>query len=80
MEFLMTYKVFEMSVENVHYEFGRISIPIGDVDPGSPAVIILATWSEIRGFKPDRVRWIFQNVKAEYDFLRKGSKAVGPVS
>ena len=29
------------------------------VDPGGPVVIVLATGSEVRGFKPDRGRWIF---------------------
>ena len=34
-----------------------------NVDPGCPVVNILATGSEIRGFKPGRDRWIFQSVK-----------------
>ena len=35
----------------------------------------------IRGFDPGRGRWIFSERKnPENDFLRKGSKAVGPVS
>ena len=51
------------------------------VDPDSPVIIILATGSEVRGFKPVRGRWIFLERKnPEYDFLRKGSKAVGPYS
>ena len=51
------------------------------VNPGGPVVILLATGSEVRGFKPDRGRWIFSEHKnPEYDFLRKGSKAMGPVS
>ena len=51
------------------------------VDPGGPVVIILATESEVRGFKPGRGRWILSERKIpEYDFLRKGSKAVGPMS
>ena len=38
----------------------------------------LATESEVRGFKPGRGQWIFSERKnPEYDFLRKGSKAVG---
>ena len=50
-------------------------------DPGGPVVIILATEPEVRAFKPGRGRWIFSVRKnPEYDFLRKGSKAVGPVS
>ena len=52
-----------------------------EVDPGGPPVIILATGSEIRGFKPGRGRRIFSERKIpEYDFLRNGSKTVGPVS
>ena len=44
-----------------------------------PVVIILATGSEVRGFKPGR--GIFSERKnPEYDFLRKESKAMGPVS
>ena len=50
-------------------------------DPGGPVVIILATGPEFREFKPCQGRWIFSERKnPEYDFLRKGSKAVGPVS
>ena len=30
---------------------------------GGPVIIILATGSEVRGFKPGRGRWIFQSVK-----------------
>ena len=55
--------------------------PIKFVHSGGPKVIILATGFEVRGFKPGRGRWIFSEPKnPEYDFLRKGSKAVGPVS
>ena len=51
------------------------------VDPGGPVVIILATGSEARGFKPGGGRLIISERKnLEYDFLRKGSKAVGLVS
>ena len=47
------------------------------VNSGDPVVIILATGSEVGGLNPDRVRWIFSKRKnLEYDFLRKGSKAV----
>ena len=50
------------------------------VNPGGPVVIILATGSEVRGFKAGRGRWVFPDRKnPEYDFLRKGSKVVGPV-
>ena len=48
------------------------------VDHGGLVVIILVTGSEVRGFKSGRGRWIFSERKnPEYDFLRKGSKAVG---
>ena len=58
---------------------GPGSIP--GIDPGGPVVIILASGSEARGFDPGRGRWIFpEHNNPEYDFLRKGSKAVGPVS
>ena len=51
------------------------------VDPGGPVVIILASVSEVRGLVPGRGQWIFSERKnPEYDFLRKGSEAVGPVS
>ena len=52
-----------------------------NIDPGGPVVIILASGSEVHGFNPGRGRWIFSECKNPvYDFLRKGSKAVGPVS
>ena len=51
------------------------------VYPGGPVVVIPATGSEIRGFKHGWGRRIFSERKnPEYDFLRKRSKAVGPVS
>ena len=44
-------------------------------------VIILASGCEVGGFIPGRGRWIFSERKnPEYDFLRKGSKAVGVVN
>ena len=54
---------------------------IHSVDLGGPVVITLASESEVRGFDPGRGRCIFSDREnPEYDFLRKGSKAVGPVS
>ena len=51
------------------------------IDPGGPMVIILATGSEVRGFKPGRGQWISSERKnPQYDFLRKGNKSAGPVS
>ena len=53
----------------------------GFVDPSCPVVIILASGSEVRGFEPGRGPWTFSERKnSEYNFLRKGSKAVSPVS
>ena len=51
------------------------------VDPGGPVIIILASGSKVRGFDPGQGPWIFSERKNPgYDFLRKESKAVGPVS
>ena len=51
------------------------------VDHGGPVVIILATGSEVRGLKPGRGCRIFSERKnPDYDFLRKGNEAMGPVS
>ena len=51
------------------------------VDPGGSMVIILATGSEVRGSNPAGVDGFFSERKnPESDFLRKGSKDVGPVS
>ena len=51
------------------------------VNPGGPVVIILSTGSEVCGFKPDQGRWNFSEHKnPEDDFLRKGRKAIAPVS
>ena len=51
------------------------------VHPDGSVVIKFATESEVRGFKPGQGRWIFSERKDPvYGFLRKGSKAVGPVS
>ena len=36
---------------------------IGNVDPGGPVEIILATGSEVHGFKPVRVGGFFQSIK-----------------
>jgi hypothetical protein len=48
---------------------------------GGLVVSVLATWPKVRGFDPDRGRWIFKGDKnPEHNFLRKGSKAVGPMS
>jgi hypothetical protein len=44
-------------------------------------ISVLATGPKVRGFDPDRGRWIFKGDKnPEHRFLRRGSKAVGPMS
>ena len=73
------------SVRFISYTETIVQYPIATitstVDPGGPVVIVLTTGSEVRGFKPGRGQWIFlQRKNSEYDFLREGSKAVGPVS
>jgi hypothetical protein len=51
------------------------------VDFGGLVVSVLDTGPKVRGFDPDRGRWIFKGDKnPEHHFLRKGSKAVGPMS
>jgi hypothetical protein len=60
--------------------------PTGIRSPERPAlgglvVSVLATGPKVRGFDPDRWRWIFKGDKnPEHHFLRRGSKAVGPMS
>ena len=57
------------------------SFTLAKVDPGGLVVIILTSESEVRRFDPGWGGWIFSERKnPEYDFLRKGSKAVGPMS
>jgi hypothetical protein len=52
-----------------------------NVDLGGLVVSVLATGPKVRGFDPDRGRWIFKGDKnPEHHFLRRGSKAVGPMS
>jgi hypothetical protein len=51
------------------------------VDLGGLVVSVLATGPKVRGFDPDRGRWIFKGDKnPEHNFLRRGSKAVSPMS
>jgi hypothetical protein len=48
---------------------------------GGLVVSVLATGTKVRGFDPDRGRRIFKGDKhPEHHFLRRGSKAVGPMS
>jgi hypothetical protein len=48
---------------------------------GGLVVSVLSTGPKVRGFDPDRGRWIFKDDKnPEHHFLRRGSKAIGPMS
>jgi hypothetical protein len=52
-----------------------------DVDLGGLVVSVLATGPKVRGFGPDRGRWIFKGDKnPEHHFLRRRSKAIGPMN
>jgi hypothetical protein len=52
-----------------------------NVDLGGLVVSVLATGPNVHWFDPDRGRWIFKGDKnPEHHFLRRGSKAVGPMS
>src|SRR5215475_1515485 len=47
---------------------------------GGLVVSMLASGNQVRGFKPDRSRWIFGRKNPQHAFLRKGSKTVCPMS
>jgi hypothetical protein len=47
---------------------------------GGLVVSMLASGTKVRGFKPGRSRPIFGRKNPQHAFLRRGSKAVGPVS
>jgi hypothetical protein len=48
---------------------------------GGLVVSVLATGPKVRGFDPDRGRWILKGAKIpEHHFLRRGSKADSPMS
>jgi hypothetical protein len=54
-------------------QFGTV-IPLLFVALGGLVVSVLATGPKVRGFDPDRGRWILRVIKVS------GSKAVGPMS
>jgi hypothetical protein len=57
-----------------------ITVIVFGVDLGGLVVSVLATGPKVRGFDPDRGRWIFKGDKnLEHHFLQRGSKAVGPM-
>jgi hypothetical protein len=54
---------------------------INHVALGGLMVSVLAVGPKFRGFKPGRERWVFKDDKnPQHAFLRRGSKAVGPMS
>jgi hypothetical protein len=56
------------------------SIIVREVVLGDPVVSVLAIGPKVRGFKPERGRWIFKGDKnLQHAFLWRGSKAVGPM-
>jgi hypothetical protein len=58
-----------------------VSLQLVAVDLGGLVVSVLATGPKVRGFDPDQGRWIFKDDKnPEHHFLRRGSKAVSPMS
>ena len=71
----VTQQILHNTWVEVEYQLDISHVTNGNyVDPGGPVVIILATGSEVRWFKPGRGRWIFSERKTpQYDFLRKGS-------
>jgi hypothetical protein len=46
---------------------------------GGLVVSVLVIGPKVSGFKPSRGRWILNGDKTQQNFLRRGSKAVGPM-
>jgi hypothetical protein len=58
-----------------------LKLILSTVALGGLVVSVLATGPKVCGFDPNRSRWIFKGDKnPEHNFLRRGSKAVGPMS
>jgi hypothetical protein len=65
-----------------------VDIYLGDifiVALGGVVVSVPGTGPKVRGFRPGRGRWVcdglvIKSVARLHDFLRRGSKAVGPMS
>jgi hypothetical protein len=47
---------------------------------GGGVVSVIFTGPKVRGFKPAKPQWLFKGDKIRSAFLRRGSKAVGPMS
>jgi hypothetical protein len=72
-------KIMNKKTQNDGKYLARVCM--GTVDLGGLVVSVLAIGPKVRGFDPDRGRWIFKGDKnPEHHFLRRGSKAVGPMS
>jgi hypothetical protein len=84
-----------LKIKKIGYYFSRIApgklycplLPTGKlllvpVLLGGLAVSVLAIERKARGFKSSRGRWTFKGDKGDpqHTFLRRGSKAVGPMS
>ena len=52
-----------VSTSDCHPRGAGLDSRIYPIDHCRPVVLIIATGSEVRGFKPARGRWIFQSVK-----------------
>jgi hypothetical protein len=63
------------------FKKARISFELFFVVLGSVMASVLAIGPKVRGFKSDQGLWIFKGDKnSQHDFLRRGSKVVGPIS
>ena len=79
-QYYLVSSMFNLSVKEMNSQPNVVS-HYGQVYISQKVCISGSTGSEIRGFKPGRSRWIVSEHKnPEYDFLRKVSKAVGPMS
>jgi hypothetical protein len=64
------------------YEVVEIHLSVSEIDffLGGIMIIVFAIGPKVCGFIPSQERWIFEGDKSPYrDFLRRGSKAVGPM-
>jgi hypothetical protein len=58
-----------------------ISVKLKRVILGGIIINVFVIGPKVRGFNPGRERWIFKGDKnPQHAFLRRGSKAVGPMS
>jgi hypothetical protein len=70
--------VFQNVVSPVIYRYPTM---IQIVALGGLVLSVFAIGRKVRGFKPGRGKWIFKGDKyPSHDSLRRGNKAVGPMS